>query len=94
MKMAMKLLVPKKMLVIFQVLTAASMKMTIFRDTTPCSLVKADRRFRSVNRQTSPTTRENRPDGGGNKHLRIVCSYFYETAGLNIPEGCNIQVIY
>jgi hypothetical protein len=30
----------------FQVLTAASMKMTVFWDVTPCCLVETDRRFR------------------------------------------------
>jgi hypothetical protein len=32
----------------FQVLTAASMKMTVFGDIAPCSLVDVHRRFRSV----------------------------------------------
>jgi hypothetical protein len=31
-----------------QVLKAASMKMTAFRDTTPCGFVKVDRRFRGA----------------------------------------------
>jgi hypothetical protein len=30
----------------FQVLTAASMKMTVFWDVAPCSMVDTDRRFR------------------------------------------------
>jgi hypothetical protein len=32
----------------FQVLTATSMKMTVFWDVAPCSLVATDRRFRGV----------------------------------------------
>jgi hypothetical protein len=32
----------------FQVLTAASMKVTAFWDIAPCSLVEVDRRFRRV----------------------------------------------
>jgi hypothetical protein len=32
--------------VIFQILTAASMKMTVFWNVAPCSLVEIDRRFR------------------------------------------------
>jgi hypothetical protein len=40
----------------FQVLTAASMKMTAFWDIVPCSLVEVDRRFRG-------------PDDGGSTNL-------------------------
>jgi hypothetical protein len=32
----------------FQVVTSASMKMTVFWDIAPCSLVEVDRRFRGV----------------------------------------------
>jgi hypothetical protein len=35
-------------LVRFQVLTAASVKLTVFWDMAPCSLIEADRRFRSA----------------------------------------------
>jgi hypothetical protein len=42
----------------FQVLTAASTKVTVFWDVAPCSLVENDRRFRG-----------DRPDDGGSKHI-------------------------
>jgi hypothetical protein len=32
----------------FQLLTVASMKMTVFWDVTPCSLVEIDQRFRGA----------------------------------------------
>jgi hypothetical protein len=46
----------------FQILTATSMKMTVFLDVAPCSLVEIDRRFRGF-RVT------HRSDDGGSKNL-------------------------
>jgi hypothetical protein len=43
----------------FQVLTAASMKFSVFWDVAPCSHVEVDIRFRAMNR----------PDDGGSTHL-------------------------
>jgi hypothetical protein len=51
----------------FQVLTAASMKMTVFWDVAPCSLVDVYRRFRGtycLHHQGDECT-----DDGGSKHL-------------------------
>jgi hypothetical protein len=50
-------------LVRFQVLTAASMNMTVFWDVTPCSLVEIYQRFRGA------YCPHHRLDGGGSKHL-------------------------
>jgi hypothetical protein len=49
----------KANLVRFQVLTAMRMKMTVFWDVAPCSLVEINRRFRGAYR----------PDDGGSNHL-------------------------
>jgi hypothetical protein len=46
-----------------KVLTAANMKMIVFWDTAPCSLVEIDRRFRDA------YCLHHRPDDEGNKHL-------------------------
>jgi hypothetical protein len=52
-----------EILVRFQVLTAASMKMNAFWDTVPCSLVEVYRRFRGA------YYLHHRPDDRRNKHL-------------------------
>jgi hypothetical protein len=49
-------------LVRLQVLMAASMKMTVFWDVVPCSLVQVYRRFRCV------YWLHHHPDDGGSKH--------------------------
>jgi hypothetical protein len=46
----------------FQVLTAASMKMTVFWDVAQCSVVEIDRRFRGAYCLHCP-------DDGSSKHL-------------------------
>jgi hypothetical protein len=54
-------------LVRFQVLTAMSMKMTVFWDIAPCSLVEINLYFRGtycLHHQS-----DHRPDDGGSKHL-------------------------
>jgi hypothetical protein len=51
-------------LVRFQVLTAVSMKMTVFWDVAPCSLVEVYLRFRGAY-----CFRHHRPDDGDSKHL-------------------------
>jgi hypothetical protein len=53
-----------KLLVRFQLLTAASMKMTVFWDISPYSLVEVDRRFRDVY-----CLHHHGNDDGGSKHL-------------------------
>jgi hypothetical protein len=65
-------------LVRFQVLTAASMKMTAFWNTAPCSLVEVDRRFRGaycLHQGTSETF-----------------VYFNETTRSCIPESCPFNL--
>jgi hypothetical protein len=55
-----------KYIVRFEVLTAASMKMTVFWYIAPCSLVEIDRRFRGaycLHNQGSAPTRRNIPEG-------------------------------
>jgi hypothetical protein len=64
--------------VTFQVLTAASMKMTAFWDVAPRSLVEVDRRLRGAyclhqGDETSETS-----------------VYFYETTRRYIPESCHL----
>jgi hypothetical protein len=68
----------------FQDLTAASIKMTVFWDVAPCSLVEIDRRFRGV---------LHRPDDGGSKHCRIATLKIsgYIKGGFNV---CNHNVIF
>jgi hypothetical protein len=46
----------------FQVLTATSMKITVFWDVAPCSLVEIDL-------VSEVLTAMNRPDDGGSKHF-------------------------
>jgi hypothetical protein len=48
----------------FQVLTAASMKITVFRDIVPCSPVEVNRRFRGTY-----CLQHHHLDDGGSKHL-------------------------
>jgi hypothetical protein len=48
----------------FQVLTAVSMKMTVFWDAAPCSLVEIDRRFRGT------YCLHHRGDNRADRHLR------------------------
>jgi hypothetical protein len=58
----------------FQVLTAASMKMTLFWDVAPCSLVEIYRRFR---RAYCP---RNLPDDRGSKHFWNVGQFLRDYA--------------
>jgi hypothetical protein len=51
----------------FQVLTAASMKMAVFRVVAPCSMVEVYRRFRGACCLHHQTTRRTNPEDG---HLR------------------------
>jgi hypothetical protein len=56
--------------VIFQVLTAASMKFRVFWYVAPCSHVEVDRRFRVVYcLRHQGYVCINRPDDGGSTHL-------------------------
>jgi hypothetical protein len=54
-------------LVRFQVLTAASMKIIVFWDVAPCSLIEVYQRFRGTY-----CIHHHSPDDGGSKHLRNV----------------------
>jgi hypothetical protein len=51
----------------FQVLKAASIKMTSFRDIAPCSLIEVDRRFRRA------YCLYRRPDDGGRRYIQKCC---------------------
>jgi hypothetical protein len=58
------------------VLTAASMKMTIFWDAAPCSLVETDRRFRGAHcLHHHGDEWVLRPNGGGSKHLWNISQF-------------------
>jgi hypothetical protein len=73
-------------LVRFQVLTAASIKMTIFRDVASCSLVVVFRHFRCaccVNHQGALMT-----DVGSTSETSVN---FYQTTRRNNPENSNLQ---
>jgi hypothetical protein len=62
----------KKSSVIFQILMAASLKMTAFWDIAPCSLAEVDRRFRGaycLRYQAIRPIRRNTPEGC---HLHVV----------------------
>jgi hypothetical protein len=63
----------------FQVLTAASMKMTVFWDFAPCSLVEIDRRFRGALMMEAASTSETSVN-------------FYETTRRNIPEDRHLHL--
>jgi hypothetical protein len=53
----------------FQVLTAASTKVTVFWDVAPCSLVEIDRGFRGVYRLHHHRSDDDQGDDGGSRHL-------------------------
>jgi hypothetical protein len=64
---------------IFQVLTATSMKMTVFWDVAQCSLVQIDRRFRGgiIEAVSTSETSVN----------------FYQTTRRNIAEDSHLQCL-
>jgi hypothetical protein len=66
----------------FQVLTAARMRMTVFRDVAPCSLVEIDRRFRGAY-----CLHNHRPDEAVS--TSETSANFYEITGSYIPEDSH-----
>jgi hypothetical protein len=73
-----------KIYVKFQVPTAASMKITVFWDDAPCSLVEMDQRFRGA---YCPYYHG---DDGGSKHLWNVGQFLPDYTA-HITEGSNLQ---
>jgi hypothetical protein len=71
----------------FQVLTAASMKMTAFRGITPCRLVEADRHFTGVYYLHQ---QNDHPDDRGCKYLRNVVKFLPDYT-CNIPEHRSLS---
>jgi hypothetical protein len=69
----------------FQVLTAASMKITVFWDVALCSLVEIDWCFRGASGHC--------PDVGGSKHHEMSFS-FCETIWCNIPEDSHVEIVF
>jgi hypothetical protein len=63
----------KKNCVRFQVLTATSVMMTVFKDVAPCSLVEIDRRFRGAYCLSLQDD-----DDGDSKHLLNVGQFIME----------------
>jgi hypothetical protein len=73
----------------FQGLTAPIMKMTVFWDVAPCSLVKVYRRFRG-----SCCVHHHRPDDGGSKNLQVAkvlfrMTVFWDFALCSLVEVCR-----
>jgi hypothetical protein len=64
----------------FQVLTAATMKVTVFWDIAPCSLVQIDRRFKGVSLMMELVS------------LSETSANFHETTRRNIPEYCQLHI--
>jgi hypothetical protein len=69
------------------VLTAASMRTTVFWDIAPCSLVEMSRRFRGV---YYLNFQHDLPDDTGRKHLWNV-EKFLQTIRRNIPEDSRLH---
>jgi hypothetical protein len=74
----------------FEVLTAASLKMTVFSDIAPGSLVAVDRRFRGaycLHDQGS----DHCPDDGSSKLVETSVN-FYVTVWCNALDDCLLHI--